>query len=109
MRGFSPRNLKYMRPLAQAWPDSEFVQQPAAQLPWFHLCTFLDKVKDPEQRSWYASRTLEHRSATLSAGLHTGVVSHMTIMLDENAISVYLAGYINVDKLCYVKLQRIYG
>ncbi|AJZ56781.1 hypothetical protein OI25_7751 [Paraburkholderia fungorum] len=60
MRGFSPRNLKYMRALAQAWPDVEFVQQPAAQLPWFHLCTLLDKVKDREQRSWYADKTLEH-------------------------------------------------
>ncbi|MFL9959389.1 PDDEXK nuclease domain-containing protein [Paraburkholderia nemoris] len=60
MRGFSPRNLKYMRSLAQAWPGAEFVQQPAAQLPWFHLCTLLDKVKDPEQRSWYAGKTLEH-------------------------------------------------
>ena len=60
MRGFSPRNLKYMRSLAQAWPDAEFVQQPAAQLPWFHLCTLLDKVKDPEQRSRYAGKTLEH-------------------------------------------------
>jgi predicted nuclease of restriction endonuclease-like (RecB) superfamily len=60
MRGFSPRNLKYMRALAQAWPDVEFVQQPAAQLPWFHLCTLLDKVKDQEQRSWYADKTLEH-------------------------------------------------
>jgi len=60
MRGFSPRNLKYMRSLAQAWPDAEFVQQPAAQLPWFHLCTLLDKIKDPEQRIWYAGKTLEH-------------------------------------------------
>ncbi len=42
------------------WPDAEFVQQPAAQLPWFHVCTLLDKVKDPEQRSWYADKTLEH-------------------------------------------------
>jgi predicted nuclease of restriction endonuclease-like (RecB) superfamily len=60
MRGFSPRNLKYMRSLAQAWPNAEFVQQPAAQLPWFHLCTLLDKVKDPVQRSGYAGKTLEH-------------------------------------------------
>lgn len=37
IRGCSPHNLKYMRALAQAWPDPEFVQQPAAQLPWFHL------------------------------------------------------------------------
>jgi hypothetical protein len=29
--------MKYMRSLAQAWPDPDFVQQPAAQLPWFHL------------------------------------------------------------------------
>jgi hypothetical protein len=60
MRGFSPRNLKYMRSLAQAWPDAEFVQQPAAQLPWFHLCTLFDKVKDPGQRTWYAGKSLEH-------------------------------------------------
>ncbi|KVD60642.1 hypothetical protein WI87_11995 [Burkholderia ubonensis] len=60
MRGFSPRNLKYMRALAQAWPAPEFVQQPAAQLPWFHLCTLLDKVKDPADRDWYAGKSLEH-------------------------------------------------
>lgn len=33
MKGFSPRNLKYMRALAEAWPGGEFVQQAAAQLP----------------------------------------------------------------------------
>ena len=33
MKGFSPRNLKYMRAFAEAWPDAEFVQQAAAQLP----------------------------------------------------------------------------
>ncbi len=31
MRGFSPRNLTYMRAFAEAWPDQEFVQQVAAQ------------------------------------------------------------------------------
>jgi hypothetical protein len=58
MKGFSPRNLKYMRALAEAWPDSEFVQQPAAQLPWFHLCTLLDKVKNTPLREWYAAQAL---------------------------------------------------
>jgi YhcG PDDEXK nuclease domain len=37
MRGFSPRNLKYMCALARAWPEPEFVQQPFAQLPWSHV------------------------------------------------------------------------
>jgi len=32
MKGFSARNLKYMRAFAEAWPDAEFVQQPAAQI-----------------------------------------------------------------------------
>jgi len=54
MKGFSARNLKYMRAFAEAWPDAEFVQQPAAQLPWFHLCTLIDKLKDPALRLYYA-------------------------------------------------------
>lgn len=36
MKGFSPRNLKYMRAFSQAWPDAEFVQEVLAQLPWYH-------------------------------------------------------------------------
>jgi hypothetical protein len=36
MKGFSPRNLKYMRAIAEAYPDAEIVQQPVAQIPWGH-------------------------------------------------------------------------
>ncbi|MFQ5796134.1 MAG: DUF1016 N-terminal domain-containing protein, partial [Candidatus Bipolaricaulia bacterium] len=60
MKGFSPRNLKYMRALAEAYPDEQFVQQPAAQIPWFHNCVLLDKVKDPAERTWYIQQTIEH-------------------------------------------------
>lgn len=60
MKGFSPRNLKYMRAFAQAWPEAEFVQQAAAQLPWFHLCTLIDKLKTREERDWYLARAAEH-------------------------------------------------
>jgi predicted nuclease of restriction endonuclease-like (RecB) superfamily len=60
MQGFSPRNLKYMRAFAAAWPEAEFVQQVAAQLPWFHSCTLLDRVKDAAVREWYARQTIEH-------------------------------------------------
>ncbi|MDJ0842358.1 MAG: PDDEXK nuclease domain-containing protein [Acidobacteriota bacterium] len=59
MKGFSPRNLKYMRAFADAWPDPEFVQQAAAQLPWFHLCTLLDKLKTPAERNWYLYKSIE--------------------------------------------------
>ena len=60
MKGFSPRNLKYMRAFAQAWPVSEFVQQAAAQLPWFHLCTLMDKLKTREEREWYLAQAITH-------------------------------------------------
>jgi len=60
MKGFSPRNLKYMRAFAEAWPDAEFVQAVLAQLPWYHQIALLDKLKTPDERSWYAQKAIEH-------------------------------------------------
>lgn len=60
MKGFSPRNLKYMRAFAQAWPEVEFVQAVLAQLPWYHHLALLDKLPDPEARRWYAAQAIEH-------------------------------------------------
>lgn len=45
MKGFSPRNLKYMRAFAEAWPDGEFVQAALAQLPWYHRLALLDRLQ----------------------------------------------------------------
>ena len=58
--GFSSRNLKYMRAFAQAYPDEQIVQQAAAQIPWFHNCALLDKVKDPPERLWYIQQTIDN-------------------------------------------------
>jgi predicted nuclease of restriction endonuclease-like (RecB) superfamily len=60
MKGFSPRNLKYMRAFAEAWPDAKFVQEVLAQLPWYHQLALLDKLPGPETRKWYAAKALEH-------------------------------------------------
>jgi predicted nuclease of restriction endonuclease-like (RecB) superfamily len=60
MKGFSPRNLKYMRSFAQAWPDAEFVQEVLAQLPWYHQLTLLDKLRDEPLRRWYVAKAIEH-------------------------------------------------
>jgi predicted nuclease of restriction endonuclease-like (RecB) superfamily len=59
MKGFSPRNLKYMRAFAKAYPEEPFVQQPAAQIPWFHHCVLLDKLAAQDERLWYLHQTLE--------------------------------------------------
>jgi predicted nuclease of restriction endonuclease-like (RecB) superfamily len=53
MKGFSPRNLKYMRRLAEAWPDPSIVQRSVAQIPWGHNCILLDKVDEPALREYY--------------------------------------------------------
>jgi len=60
MTGLSPRNLKYMRAFAEAWPEEAIVQQVAAQIPWFHNCVPLDKVKDRKERTWYIGKTVEN-------------------------------------------------
>jgi len=60
MKGFSPRNLKYMRAFAEAWPDESFVQEVLAQLPWYHQLALLDKLPDPKTRRWYAAKAIEH-------------------------------------------------
>ena len=36
IKGFSVRNLKYMRKFADNYQDSEFVQEVLAQIPWEH-------------------------------------------------------------------------
>jgi predicted nuclease of restriction endonuclease-like (RecB) superfamily len=59
MRGFSARNLKYMRAFAEAWPDVEFVQAVLAQLPWYHQLALLDKLDSAESRRWYAGKAIE--------------------------------------------------
>jgi predicted nuclease of restriction endonuclease-like (RecB) superfamily len=58
--GFGARNLKYMRALAEAYADAEFVQQLVAQLPWGHNVRILDTVKNAEEREWYIRQAVQN-------------------------------------------------
>lgn len=60
IKGFSTRNLKYMRKFAEAWQDKQIVQQAVALLPWGHNLVLLDKFSDNETRLWYAQKAIEH-------------------------------------------------
>ena len=60
MTGLSPRNLKYMRAFAEAFPGREIVQQVVARLPWGHAIKLVESVKSPEQRIWYARQAAEY-------------------------------------------------
>lgn len=57
-RGFSSRNLRYMRTFAQAWPREAILQPPVAELPWAHHAVLL-KLDSLAIRVWYASRAIE--------------------------------------------------
>jgi predicted nuclease of restriction endonuclease-like (RecB) superfamily len=60
MKGFSPRNLKYMRAFSAAWPDRAIVQEPLAQLTWYHNISLLEKVTIETERLWYAREAIRH-------------------------------------------------
>ena len=60
MKGFSPRNLKYMRAFASAWPDRQIVHASLAQLTWYHHIALLEKLDRADARLWYAAKTVEH-------------------------------------------------
>ncbi|HSH64802.1 MAG TPA: PDDEXK nuclease domain-containing protein, partial [Bacteroidia bacterium] len=78
MKGLSPRNLRYMRNFALAYPQFVILQKPAAKtqdadnqtvailqqaaakLPWGHHQLLLDKVKNIEERSFYILKCAEN-------------------------------------------------
>ncbi|NCO95942.1 MAG: DUF1016 domain-containing protein [Armatimonadetes bacterium] len=60
MKGLSPRNLKYMRAFAAAWPDPAIVQRVVAQLPWRQNIALLERLNDEKTRLWYAGEALRH-------------------------------------------------
>jgi predicted nuclease of restriction endonuclease-like (RecB) superfamily len=60
LKGFSERNLKYMRAFAEAYPDNLIVQQLVALIPWGHNLKILDSLKDYHQRIWYIQKAIEN-------------------------------------------------
>ena len=87
-RGYSKRNLGYMKSFAMQYPDfpflqvplaklkelpilqatlaklegegKDFVQVPLAQISWYHHISLLPKVKDEAQRAYYITETAQN-------------------------------------------------
>ena len=58
-KGFSTRNLKYMKTFYNEYKDdSEFVHL-SAQLPWKHNISLIEKIKDKNVRKWYMEKCIE--------------------------------------------------
>ncbi|WP_439554702.1 PDDEXK nuclease domain-containing protein [Dyadobacter sp.] len=59
MKSLSPRNLRYMKSFAAAYPDESILQVTLAKLTWYHHITLLSKVKDPDKRLFYITETAQ--------------------------------------------------
>lgn len=59
VKGFSTRNLTYMRAFAETYPDEQIVQEVLAQISWYHNVALLEKLNSMEERMWYAQKTVE--------------------------------------------------
>lgn len=60
IKGFSSRNLTYMRSFAEAYPEDAIVQRSVALLPWRHNIALIEKLKNTDERLWYAQKALEN-------------------------------------------------
>lgn len=67
MKGFSPRNLAYMKQFYLFYSDDKSLQQVAAKIddavfsiPWGHQMYILDKIKDVREALFYVHKTIEN-------------------------------------------------
>ncbi len=61
LKGFSRRNLYYMKQFYGFYAgQGEFVQQLAAQIPWWHNVLIIQNIKDHEKAIWYIRKTIEN-------------------------------------------------
>ncbi len=90
MGGFSPRNLKYMRAFAEAYPDIAIVQRVVAQIPWKSNLALLDKLKDYDLRLWYTQKTLENGWSQSVLVFQMESVLHRRLGQSDNNFAVSL-------------------
>jgi len=60
IKGFSARNLRYMKKFASEISEREILQRLFAKLPWGHIISLLDKVKSEPERVWYAKEDIQY-------------------------------------------------
>lgn len=59
-KGYSVRNLKYMKKFYLEYKDDELMQRCVAQVPWRHNIVLMSKFKDNKLRKLYAEATIKN-------------------------------------------------
>ncbi len=76
MKGFSLRNLKYMRQWYRFWSVEPAIgQQLVAQIPWGHNLLIISKIKNIDEAKFYVQKTLENNwsRAVLTHQIESGL------------------------------------
>ncbi len=85
VKGYSTRNLKYMRKFAEFVSDEEKVQTVSALLTWSHNRHLFDKTKTLDEYLWYASQTIENGWSLSSLEYYVGTKTYQRQVLGEKA------------------------
>ena len=89
MQGISARNLRYMKKFVKEFEYDSILQHNVAKLPWTTITTIMDKIKDEEERLWYAEKALENlwSRTILEHQIATNLYNRQALL--DNKISNY--------------------
>ena len=62
-KGYSVRNLKYMKKFAQIFTEDDVDEYGLGRITWSHHQILMSKVSNREEYIWYLAKTLEHKWA----------------------------------------------
>ena len=62
-KGYSVRNLKYMKKFAQIFTEDDVDEYGLGRITWSHHQILMSKVSNREEYIWYLEKTLEHKWA----------------------------------------------
>jgi len=84
-KGYSARNLKYMRKFAELVTDEQKVQTVSALLTWSHNTYLFDKANSLDEYFWYATQTIENGWSLSSLEYHVGTKTYQRQAIGEKA------------------------
>jgi predicted nuclease of restriction endonuclease-like (RecB) superfamily len=84
-KGYSARNLRYMRKFADFIPNGEILQTVSAILTWSHNTYLFDKTNTLDEYVWYAAQTVENGWSLSSLEYHVGTKTYQRQAIGEKA------------------------
>ncbi len=84
-KGYSIRNLRYMRKFAELVQDEEKVQTASALLTWSHNRYLFDKTNTFEEYLWYTAQTIENGWSLSSLEYFVGTKTYRRQAIGEKA------------------------